>query len=392
MSTITTSLTADVAVIGGGLLGMAAAYELSVAGMQVLLLDGGQPGRASDAGAGIASPQTFAEADPHWYRFGAAAADHLRALVSRLEADGVDVADAFTECGSLVVALAEHEEPWFEEVRALAMARDPAMSEVTPEEAQALFPPLCRPWRALLSPTSARLDGRLLLAALRDATTRRGVTHLSAEVTAITVGNSGSPAVAAGDCTVSCAAVVLAAGAWSSTLAAGVGVDLPVFPTKGEIVHVVAATGRAAYGPGAGGAAPDSRTWPIVQPVLNFYLVPWPGGRVACGGTFEPDAGFDVRPTAKGLRDLLRECLTIAPGLADSAVVDTRVGLRPVSGDDRPILGPLPGAPAVHACTGHGANGLLLGPYSAALVAEGIVREETPDPLAPYSASRFASP
>ena len=109
-----------------------------------------------------------------------------------------------------------------------------------------------------------------------------------------------------------------------------------------------------------------------MQPILNFYLVPWPGGRVACGGTFEADAGFDTRPTAGGVRDLLRECVAIAPGLAGATFAEVRVGLRPTSADDRPLLGPLPGFTNVHVCTGHGANGLLLGPYSAALVAAGI--------------------
>jgi D-amino-acid dehydrogenase len=141
----------------------------------------------------------------------------------------------------------------------------------------------------------------------------------------------------------------------------------------------------------AGGAGPGTDRWPIVQPVLNFYLVPWAGGRVACGGTFEPETGFDVRATAGGVRDLLRECLAIAPGLADATVAEVRVGLRPTSVDDRPLLGPFPGMANVHVCTGHGANGLLLGPYSAALVAGGIVGA-MPESAVPYGVARFSVP
>ena len=41
----------------------------------------------------------------------------------------------------------------------------------------------------------------------------------------------------------------------------------------------------------------------MVQPLLTHYLVPWPGGRVACGGTFETTAGFSVSVTAAGLHE-----------------------------------------------------------------------------------------
>jgi D-amino-acid dehydrogenase len=124
-----------------------------------------------------------------------------------------------------------------------------------------------------------------------------------------------------------------------------------------------------------------------VQPVLNFYLVPWPGGRVACGGTFEAGAGFDTRPTAGGLRDLLRECVAIAPGLATATFSEVRVGLRPTSADDQPLLGALPGCDNVYVCTGHGPNGLLLGPYSASLVASQVAGAPA-GPL-PYDVSRL---
>jgi D-amino-acid dehydrogenase len=140
-----------------------------------------------------------------------------------------------------------------------------------------------------------------------------------------------------------------------------------------------------------GDVAAGTDRWPIVQPILNFYLVPWPGGRVACGGTFEPDAGFDVRPTAGGVRDLLRECVAMAPGLANATLAEIRVGLRPTTPDDRPLLGPMPDMANVHVCTGHGANGLLLGPYSAALVAAGLTGATPADPM-PYGAGRFSTP
>ena len=102
----------DVAVVGGGLVGAAAAYELARAGATVALVDASLPGRASDAGAGIISPETFHEADREWFGFGIDAARHLRSLVARLAEDGVDSGpDAFAQCGSLVVGAGRARRP-----------------------------------------------------------------------------------------------------------------------------------------------------------------------------------------------------------------------------------------------------------------------------------------
>ncbi len=140
---------------------------------------------------------------------------------------------------------------------------------------------------------------------------------------------------------------------------------LPVHPLKGQIVHLVL--------PSA-----DTRGWSIVQPVLGFYLVPWPDGRIVCGGTMEADAGYDCRPTADGVHQLLRECLRSAPGLAQATLVEVRVGLRPASVDGRPVLGRLPGWSNAFVATGHGAEGLLLGPLSARLVARQVLGSGAP--------------
>jgi D-amino-acid dehydrogenase len=152
-----------------------------------------------------------------------------------------------------------------------------------------------------------------------------------------------------------------------------------VRPQRGQIVHLRVDGDRAG----------DTARWPVLQPVLSHYVVPWPDGRVALGATME-EVGFDSRPTVGGIRQLLSEGLCLAPGLADATFLEVRVGLRPVSDDDLPILGAIPGVAGAFVATGHGANGLLLGPVSARLVAD-VVRCDAPAlDLAPFAPDRFA--
>ena len=87
----------------------------------------------------------------------------------------------------------------------------------------------------------------------------------------------------------------------------------------------------------------DTARWPIVQPVFGYYLVPWADHRVAVGATVE-DVGFNSEVTAGGVHEVLRETLRVLPGLTHATLREVRVGLRPCSADDSPIIGALPGS------------------------------------------------
>lgn len=392
----------DVAIAGGGLVGLSAAYELATRGAQVTVIDAGYPGRATDAGAGILAPDTYAGDETYWREMARQAGEHYPLLLERLGADGISAeGSGYARCGLLSVGLRESEDTWFAPFADRVTRRSGGrVREITPAAASALFPPLGPVHRVLHSPAAARIDGRGMAAALRQASERRGVRFVPGVVSGVgaagATGAAGSASAAgASDAAgaertaprlaqhvtingaedLQCGALVVAGGAWSAELGELLGCPLPITPTKGQIVHL--------------GTTQESDGWPIVQPLLTHYLVPWPGGRVACGGTFEVGAGFSATVTAAGLHELLRECLVVAPGLADAEYLFTRVGLRPTSSDDRPVVGAVPGWGNVWAATGHGANGLLLGPYTAALLAAEIAPEpegetdETPLPKVP---------
>jgi D-amino-acid dehydrogenase len=169
--------------------------------------------------------------------------------------------------------------------------------------------------------------------------------------------------------------VVIAGGAWTPSLAAELGLVAGIRPVRGQIVHLQ--TGD------------DTRAWPVLQPILSHYVVPWPDGRVALGATHE-DVGFDARPTAGGLRQLFSEGVRVSPGLADAAFLEVRVGLRPVSHDDFPVIGPLPGSEHVFVAAGHGANGLLLGPVTGRIVADAVAGRPPSVDLLAFAPGRFS--
>jgi D-amino-acid dehydrogenase len=354
----------DVAVAGAGLVGLSLAYELACLGAQVTVIDAGFPGRATDAGAGILSPSTTTEEDPQWWEMVQGAGRHYPALLARLATDGVDTSDAhYAVCGILSIGLRPHEDDWFAPFARTVLRRSPGtIVEITPDEARALFPPLGAVHRVLHHPGAARVDGRGMAEALRQATRTRGVRFVDGVVSGVAERGGASRAVAAvrvaGQGDVACDALAVTGGAWSAAMGEWLGTPLPITPTKGQIVHLATREETAA--------------WPIAQPLLTHYLVPWPGGRVACGGTFEVGAGFDSSVTAAGLHELLRECLLVAPGLAGAEYLQTRVGLRPTSVDDCPVVGALRGWSNAWVATGHGANGLLQGPYSSRVLAHGI--------------------
>jgi D-amino-acid dehydrogenase len=172
-------------------------------------------------------------------------------------------------------------------------------------------------------------------------------------------------------------AVLFATGAWTGMVGESLGVSLPVEPERGQIAHMTL-------------SGIDVRRWPtLVSFTDTSYMVSFAPNRLAAGATREGGVGFDPRQTARGVHSVLSTALQIAPGLADSTLLEVRVGLRPVSRDKLPVMGRVPSLENVFVCAGHGHSGLLMGPYSGAIMGD-LIRGCPPDlDLAPYAVERF---
>ncbi|QLG60770.1 NAD(P)/FAD-dependent oxidoreductase [Halorarum salinum] len=367
----------SVAVVGGGIVGSAAAYHLAREGVGTTLFDRRDEGRATDAGAGIVAPATSSRtgSDP-WFSFAVEAADHYPDLVAALEADGV--ADhGYASADLLSVAVDPDEVGAFETAKRRTERRaeeygTPApgtFEEIPIDRARELFPPLSGAERAMVYRDQARVDGRAFAAALREAGEEHGLAVERADVTGIETERVDADGATVSGVVVDgndreFEAVVVAGGAWSGAFADALGVEIPVEPQRGQIVHLAVEA--------------DTEDWPIVSPFRHKYLVSWPNGRVAVGATREDDVGFAPRATLAGLHDVYGEALRVAEGLRDAEPVETRVGLRPVSRDGLPVLGRAPDVDGAYLATGHGPTGLTLGPYSGKVVAD-LVRGIEPE-------------
>ncbi len=364
----------DVVVVGGGLVGAACAFELAGRNLAVTVVDRHDAGRATDAGAGILSPETMGGMPEPFLDLADLAGAHHRALGPAL-ADLGAPDSGYAPCGALRVAVRETDDEVYAINVAASTARHPGVLEVLePDEARAAFPPLGPVRAALFNRRGARVDGRALTAALVHGARSRGVDWRAGDVTGVrtTGGRVHGVTTAAGP--VDAGTVVVAGGAWTPAVAAGLGLAAGVRPVRGQIVHLALPV--------------ETAGWPVLQPILGHYVVAWPGGRVALGATVE-DVGFDARVTAGGLGGLLAEGVRVSPGLAGATVLETRVGLRPVSVDGQPIIGPVPGTDGVVVATGHGADGLLLGPVTGRLVADLVTGTPPPLDLAPFAPARL---
>lgn len=362
-----------VIVVGGGILGASAAYNLALARCDVTLVDRADEGRATAAGAGIVCPWASPTTDEAYYALLAHGARYYLKLVEMLAEDG-ETDLGYAKVGGLCVP-SDMAELDAAERRARARAVNApeagSIERLSPAEARRLFPPLRQDQPGLFVSGGARVDGRRIAAAMQRAAGKRGarVVNGSAEL----VMRAGRAADVKVDGALIEADVVIAtAGAWAPKLLEPAGARLGVAPQRGQIVHLRL--------PGT-----DTARWPILQPLNSYYLLAFEDSRVVIGASRETGSGFDYRLTAAGVAEVLNAGLAVAPGLADWTVHEIRIGFRPLADDYRPKLGRAPGVDNLIIGNGLGPSGLSMGPFSGAELARLALGKPTELALDPYA-------
>ncbi len=359
----------DIAVIGGGIIGLAVAFELSRRGKRVLVLERDLVGRAATwASAGMLASVSEAEGEE-------APLLDLAAETQRLYPDFIAAVEkasglscGYRREGTLFLALGRDDELDLDHLRAAQAARGLVSHHLTAEEVFAKEPQVSG-WvtGGLFAPDDHQVDPRSFALALAEGTRNLGGTIIeNAAVTGLDVQAGrvrGMTVNSAGhDVAVRCDAAVLAAGAWSTVEFPALETASRVRPVKGHTVRV--------RGP---------RLISHVIRTPEVYIVPRANGEIVIGATSE-EKGFDPTPQAGAVMDLLRRAWRALPGIYDLEFVEVATGFRPMTRSHLPMLGALRQDGAFIA-TGHGRHGVFLAPVTAMLMADLIVDGKTQDLL-----------
>ena len=362
----------DIAILGGGAIGLACARQLAKSGAKVVLFERAQSGReASFAAAGMLAPSC--EGAVHAWKASEIAQNAMRTLCfasrDQYPAFGAQLGDE-TGIDIELSLRASNSKDW----------REPGILFVSPTEKDARFDALLEhglaaTWReksAVYLPDDGQVESRKLVEALRAAALKCGVEiRENRTIRRLEIENNRVVGVSDETQTTRAAQVLLCTGAWTSKIAGAPGeIGGAVRPLAGQMVQLRG----------------ERRVRHIIYSD-DCYLVPRRDGRLLVGAT-EEESGFCKRVTAGGVAKLLLAACELVPELENAPLESHWAGLRPATRDGLPLLGAT-SLDGLFVATGHGRNGILLCPATAQAIAELMLQKiEIP---AAFSPQRFAA-
>ena len=367
----------DVAIVGGGVMGCAIAWQLSKSGVSCALVERGSfGGGASGATAGIVGPLWHIDpGDPDMWRLGIRSLELFPQWAAELSEAGVS--PEFQQSGVMKLAFTEDEVEELAEFHLWQSQLDFGVQwldrhGVLDHEPEASHDVLA----AVYSPQEGCVRGQKLCDSLAHAAGRNGARlYEGTEVTGLRHDGdrvTGVETIAGG---IDAGQVVLAAGPWTGIggrwSAPGGPLHLPVRGVKGQRILLRKP-----------GFMPRS-------PVRNssVYVVPRLGGNILVASTRE-EGRSDEMVTAEGIATLVSGAVRSFPHLADAEFVGGRAGVRPATPDGLPIIGPAPGVEGLTIAAGHDAVGIMLSPGTAELVVQFLL-DGNEAPLREFRADRF---
>ncbi len=369
---------ADVVIIGGGVIGLTIARALALRGVRdVCLIERASLGtEASFAAAGMLAPQAEADARDDYFELCCRSRDLYPIFAAALlEETGVDI--ELDTTGTLYLAFTEHDQIEIEQRHDWQSRAGLPVDKLTAKQSCELEPCIgSSVFGALRFPRDVQVENRRLLSALANSVRKLGViTTTETKVESLTIERDRITGVQTTRGFVSCSTVVVAAGTWSSFIGCSrqtVKPALPIQPVRGQMVCF--------------DAKPQLTRHVIYSP--RGYIVPRQDGRLLAGSTSEA-AGFAKQVTAGGIGLILKNALEISPAISSLPIVDSWAGLRPRAADGLPVLGPCDEIDGLFYATGHYRNGILLAPLTGELIAHAIVDGTVSPSLAPFSPNRF---
>ncbi|WP_339302576.1 FAD-binding oxidoreductase [Paenibacillus sp. FSL R5-0519] len=367
-----------VIVVGSGILGASTAYQLAKRGAEVIIIDRKDIGQATDAAAGIICPWLSQRRNQDWYLLAKAGARFYPGIIAELEEEG-ETETGYAQVGALSIHTDQDKINKMEERAQLRKADAPEIGEITPLDAKGThdrFPLLDERYQSVHISGAARIDGRALRDALIRSAQRNGAKVVHGDAT-LQFKADRVIGVSVNDQSFLADEVVVCAGAWANTLLKPLGIHFKVHYQKAQIMHLHV-TEEA-----------DTGRWPVIMPPSDQYLLAFDQQKIVIGATHENDVeGYDTRVTAGGMQEVLNKGLELAPGLANSAFQEVRVGFRPFTPGFLPVLGVVPGWQGLITANGLGASGLTMGPFIGSQLAKLALGMELDIDIEPYAVGK----
>ncbi|HEY9226244.1 MAG TPA: FAD-binding oxidoreductase [Gemmatimonadaceae bacterium] len=351
--------TADVVIIGGGIMGASTAFHLAKRGCSnVSVLEAGEMFGLGSTGLNAGGIR---------YQFATAVNIELSKLsIDMMERFGeeMDQEVGLRRCGYLFMLDDEADLAQFARNVAVQNAHGVPSRVVTTQEIAELAPEVelsgiiggtwC-PRDGLVDPNSL-LQGYVSNARRLGATleTKAAVTRIDVEGGRVVRVHSNAGVVDAG-------AVVIAAGPWSGQVGLLAGLEIPIQPIRRQIAVTC--------------ALPELRKeFPFVIDFSRSLYFHREGGGILTGmSNNEEQPGFDTRVDESWRLHHLENAMARLPLLADAEVMAEWAGLYEVTPDDQPIIGRVPSIEGLYICAGFSGHGLMHGPATGLLMAEEIL-------------------
>jgi sarcosine oxidase, subunit beta len=353
--------TADVVVIGGGIMGASTAYHLARRGCtNVVVLESAEMFGLGSTGLNAGGIR---------YQFATAVNIELSKLsIAMMERfpEEMDQELGIKRCGYLFLLDAEADLAQFRANVALQNAHGVQSRIVSREDLLAMVPEVNMDgiiggsWCArdgLVDPHGL-LQGYISNARKLGATLRCGMPATAIDATGGRVRSVTTP-----DGTIETSCVVIAAGPWSGQVGALAGINLPIQPIRRQIAVTA--------------AIPDLRSdFPFVIDFSRSLYFHREGNGILTGmsNNNEPP-GFDTRVDDDWRERHIEAAMERLPLLGDAEIAAEWAGLYEVTPDDQPILGRIPDVEGIVVCAGFSGHGLMHGPASGLLIAEEILDE-----------------
>ena len=352
---------ADTIVVGTGIIGLCSAASVAATGMSVILVGEHRKGEASPAAAGMLAP-SVENAEGPAHDFAIASRDLYPDYLEEL-ADATGIRVPLNRLGVLQVALSE------KGVKGLQKTASPGSHWIDRTELAQLEPTLGHAIGAVMNPEDGAVDNVILMSALGELiNSLPRLSRQTGSVVAVETSPGSVTVVLADGARLSASRVVLAPGAWGASIS-GAPALKALAPSRGQMVsYATIGLRHVTYGP-------------------RGYAVPRAGATIV-GSTME-NVGFEAVTTPEGLARVESTAAEIAPALGVLAPTASWAGLRPVTPDMLPLLGPDPEHPEIVYAAGHSRNGILLAPLTGKTVAEIVLGKAHSFDLSQFRPDRF---